>query len=248
MSNRTGGAVRTTAATAALACYGLPMAATMTMNRVIHEAVRRDLDRLHTALFSVRAGDAPRARQLERAYANLHRELVHHHEGEDALVFPYVASVGGGPVVTSLLETMEGEHQAMAAALAETSELMAAYASSASASNAESARASVARTRAVVDRHLDHEEQEFEPLLLPHAQTPEWKAVEKRLRPKSLAVTGRFLAWIQDGMSPEARTYLDATIPRPVTLLVARLAGRAYSREVAPVWRAESVADGAAGR
>ena len=65
----------------------------MTMNRVIHAAVRRDLDRLATAL------DAPGRRrpraaraELERAYANLPAELTHHHEGEDAHVWPMLRS------------------------------------------------------------------------------------------------------------------------------------------------------------
>ena len=38
------------------------------------------------------------------------------------------------------------------------------------------------RTREVVERHLHHEETELEPQLDPHLETPEWKAVEKKLR------------------------------------------------------------------
>jgi hypothetical protein len=42
------------------------MTAPMTMNRLIHAAVRRDLDRLTAALASFPAGDQVRARDLER--------------------------------------------------------------------------------------------------------------------------------------------------------------------------------------
>lgn len=206
----------------------------MTMNRVIHAAVRRDLARLQSALSSARDGDVARARQLEKAYANLQRELTQHHEGEDDLVFPYLAKVDGAP---DLLKDMEEEHHAMAAALAETRTAMAAYASSGSAADAGSARESVGRTQAVVDQHLTHEENDLEPLLGPHLETPEWKAVEKRLRPKSPALTGRFMAWIQDGMTDDGRTYLRSTIPPPVTFLLSRLAGRSYHREIAPTWQ-----------
>lgn len=210
------------------------MAGTMTMNRVIHEAVRRDFARLEAALAAARDGDVARARQLERAYANLHRELIQHHEGEDRVIFPYLAAVG---VPSDLLTAMDDEHHAMAQALGETREALSAYASSGSAADAEAARTGVARARSVVDRHLDHEERELEPLLEPHLESEEWKAVQKRVRPKSLAVTGRFLAWIQDGMSNEGRSYLRGTIPPPVTAILGRVAGRAYHRDVAPVWR-----------
>ena len=210
------------------------MAKMMTMNRVIHEAVRRDLARLEAALAAAPDGDLARARQLERAYANLHRELIQHHEGEDRVIFPYLATVG---IPSDLLTAMDDEHHAMADAVGETREALSTYASSGSAADAERAHASVARTRSVVDRHLDHEERELEPLLEPHLESEEWKAVQKRVRPKSLAVTGRFLAWIQDGMTDEGRSYLRGTIPPPVTAVLGRVAGRAYHRDVAPVWR-----------
>ena len=86
----------------------------MTMNRVIHAAVRRDLTRLESALDAAPDGDRARARQLATAYANLHRELKHHHEGEDNNVFPFLARVEGA---TELVQVMEAEHQAMSDAL-----------------------------------------------------------------------------------------------------------------------------------
>ena len=42
--------------------------ATMSMNKVIHGAVRRDLDRFAGALESFPAGDSARAAQLGRAW------------------------------------------------------------------------------------------------------------------------------------------------------------------------------------
>jgi len=218
--------------------YGRVMADNMTMNRVIHAAVRRDLERLERALAAAPDGDVARAGELERAYANLQRELTHHHEGEDRFVFPFLTREG---VDAELLRAMDDEHQAMADALAGTRAAMAAYAASGSAGDAESARVSVVRTREVVDRHLDHEENDLEPLLAPHLQSAGWKTVEKQLRPGSLAVSGQFLAWIQDGMTDEGRAYLRTTIPAPVTALLGRIAGRAYHRDIAPVWRRPAV-------
>ena len=206
----------------------------LTMNRVIHGAVRRDLDRLSTALGQLRDGDAARARALERAFANLRTELTHHHEGEDTHIFPMLGRIG---VDKGLLDAMEREHHAMADALTETSGAMAVVARSGSRADAAAARESVVRTREVVERHLRHEEDELEPQLHPHIESPEWKAVEKKLRSQPLGVAGRFFAWLTDGMSEEHRAFLKKTVPSPVVTVLARTFGRRYYRDVAPTWR-----------
>ena len=162
----------------------------MTMNQLIHAAVRRDVGRLEAALERANDGDVARASQLERAYTNLHRELQHHHQSEDRLIYPFVAKVEPAP---ELLKAMDEEHHAMAEALAETRSAMAAYAATASPADAKTARESVARTRAVIDEHLTHEENDFEPLLRPYLDTPEWKTVEKQ----TVADVGR-----RDGLLP----------------------------------------------
>jgi hemerythrin-like domain-containing protein len=213
------------------------MTAQLTMNRLIHAAVRRDLDRLAAALDQLRGGDVGRAQALQRAFANLRRELTHHHEGEDAHIWPMLAKVG---VASDLLGSMESEHHAMAEALAETDAAMASLAVSGSAGDAAEARASLLRTRAVVDQHLTHEEDELEPQLHPHTESPEWKAVEKKLSRQPPGVAGPFFAWLTDGMSAEHRAFLRTLIPPPVVTVLARVFGRRYNREVAPVWREAS--------
>jgi len=206
----------------------------LTMNRVIHAAVRRDLDRLSAALGEMRDGDTARAQALDRAYENLHTELTHHHEGEDAYIWPMLAKVG---VDQSLLDAMESEHHAMAQALAQTADAMTTVARSGSAADAAAARASVLRTQEVVERHLQHEENELEPQLLPHVESPEWKAVEKKLSRQPLGIAGRFFAWLTDGMSDENRAFLKKTVPTPVVTLLAKTFGRRYYKDVAPTWR-----------
>jgi hemerythrin-like domain-containing protein len=210
------------------------MTAPMTMNRVIHAAVRRDLDRLAAALSTFPAGDTGRARDLERAYANLHRELTRHHEGEDVHIWPMLSTAGVAP---DLLGAMESEHHAMADALTGTAAAMTTLARSGSAADAAAAYASVVHTRDVVARHLDHEETELEPEMVPYLETPEWHAVEKKLRRQPLGVTGRFFAWITDGMDDQQRAFLRGTVPPPVVAVLVRVFGRGYTREIAPVWR-----------
>ncbi|RBY83099.1 hemerythrin domain-containing protein [Blastococcus sp. TF02A-30] len=210
------------------------MTAPMTMNRVIHAAVRRDLERLARALDDWQDGDRARGGELERAFGNLRTELTHHHEGEDTHIWPMLAGVGVDP---ALLATMESEHHAMAQALAGTSAALSALAASGTAAAAAEARASVARTRDVVEQHLRHEEDELEPQLAPHHDSPAWKTVEKKLRNQPLPVAGRFFAWLTDGMGERERTFLRSTVPAPMVLVLARVFGRRYTREIAPLWR-----------
>ena len=206
----------------------------MTMNRVIHGAVRRDLARLTAALEVVRDGDRARAADLERAFAHLREQLTHHHHGEDEHVWPWLQREGVDP---ELLHAMESEHGAMSDALRDTGEAMTAYAATGSAADAAAARASVVRTTEVVEQHLHHEEDELEPFLKPRLETPGWKAVEKKLSRQPPGVAGRFFAWVTDGMAPAERSYLRATVPAPVVAVLSRVFGRRYHREVAPVWR-----------
>jgi hemerythrin-like domain-containing protein len=206
----------------------------LTMNRLIHGAVRRDLDRLSAALDSFPDGDESRARELDRAFVNLRRELTRHHEGEDTHIWPMLALQGVEP---ALLHDMESEHHAMAESLSETGAAMTALATSGSGAAAATARASVVRTQAVVERHLAHEESELEPQLQPLLETPEWKAVEKKLRREPPSVAGPFFAWLTDGMSEDHRAYLRSLIPAPVVTVLAKVFGRRYNRDIAPVWR-----------
>lgn len=210
------------------------MAEKMTMNRVIHNAVRRDIDRLDAALAAARDGDVDRSRQLHRAYAHLHAELKHHHEQEDEFVFPALLRLG---IDETLVGEMDGEHHAMADALDETAKAMQTYGASGSAADAAAARGSLATTKKVVERHLTHEESELEPLVEPHLESAEWKKTEKQLRKSPIRQAGVFFAWLTDGMDPVSRDYLRSTVPAPVVNLLSKVFGRSYHRDIAPVWR-----------
>ena len=105
------------------------------------------------------------------------------------------------------------------------------------AADALAAADSVVTTRTVVERHLSHEEQEVEPQMLRHKDSAEWKEVEKKLRAGGPARGGRMFAWLLDDASPEVKSYLHKTVPRPVLLLLSRVFGIGYHRSIAPVWR-----------
>jgi hypothetical protein len=209
--------------------------AEMSMNEIIHAAVRRDLGRFETALRSFPAGDGSRARQLRRAWATIDRQLTHHHESEDAHVWPYVRSLG--VVDPALLDSMVREHEDMSRGLASVSAALDALVADPTTERAGSAAEAVTATARVTIGHLDHEERDIMPVIMEREDTPEWKAVEKQLRKGSPSHAGELFAWLQDGGDPRGLTALTRTVPAPVRLVLSKGFGRSYHREVAPAWR-----------
>lgn len=209
--------------------------ATMSMNRVIHAAFRRDLQRFLDALASFRDGDSTRAAQLGTAWDNFDAQLTDHHEGEHAIAWPALAAIG---VAGSTIDTFDVEHEAMAADLRTAGEAMARLRSSASRSDADVAAAAMERLQVTTVTHLDHEEAETEEPLTQKDGDPALKEMGKQFsRRSSPAKAGTFFAWMQDGATQEEMSALRANVPRPVLTLLGGLFGRRYRNEVAPVWR-----------
>jgi hypothetical protein len=206
----------------------------MSMNKVIHGAFRRDLDRFIGALTQFPPGDRTRAKQLATAWANLDDQLTYHHEGEHEIAWPALEAVG---VSRDLLRAMDSEHATMAAALTETRTAMAALLREPSAEHARSAHAAFGTLREVTVHHLDHEEAEIEPVYLAKRDTPEIKAMGKAFGKTSPARGGRFLTWVLDGASPDERAAVRREVPAPVISIIGGIFGRNYRREIAPVWR-----------
>jgi hemerythrin-like domain-containing protein len=206
----------------------------MSMNKAIHGAFRRDLDRFTVALRVFPPGDMTRARQLATAWENFDDQLTYHHEGEHATAWPALQAVGVSP---ELLATMDAEHESMAAALAETRTAIGALAQTAGSREAEAALAAVQKLTAVTAAHLDHEEAELEPVYQAQRETPELKAMGKEFAKVSPARGGRFFAWLLDGASAEERAAVTREVPGPVLTVISGVFGRGYRKNVAPVWK-----------
>ena len=206
----------------------------MSMNKAIHGAFRRDLDRFIAALRVFPAGDLTRARQLATAWANFDDQLTHHHEGEHAIAWPALQAIG---VSQELLATMDAEHEVMAASLTETRAAVGALSRTAGSEEAEAALAAFLKLQEVTVAHLDHEEAEIEDLYLANRDTPEMKAMGKAFAKVSPARGGRFFTWLLDGASPEERKTVTQEVPGPVITIIGGIFGRGYRKNVAPVWK-----------
>ena len=206
----------------------------MSMNKVIHGAIRRDLGRFVTALAAFPPGDARRAERLWLAWTNFDQQLTVHHEGEHEIAWPALQQVG---VTPETLAQMDAEHAEMAAALQATREAMARLRRRPEADEAADAVAAMRQLEQVTLTHLDHEEHEIEPVYLRHQDSPAIKEMGRRFAKVSPVQGGRFFAWLTDGASTEEHQVIRESVPAPVLAVITGLFGRSYRRDVAPVWR-----------
>jgi hypothetical protein len=206
----------------------------MSMNKAIHGAFRRDLDRFVEALGAFPPGDLNRAKQLGTAWENFDDQLTHHHEGEHEIAWPALQSIG---VTKDVIEQMDAEHDIMAAALLEARGAMKALERTAGHEEAQAALSAMQELRTATVTHLDHEEREIEDVYLEKASSPEMVAMGKAFAKVSPSRGGRFFEWVLDGATPDERAAVTGTVPGPVLKIITGLFGRGYRRDVAPVWR-----------
>jgi hemerythrin-like domain-containing protein len=207
----------------------------MSMNKVIHAAVRRDLDRFRTALDAFRDGDRGRAAGLLRAWTNFDAQLTEHHEGEHEIAWPAMKSIG---ISGSTIDSFDAEHEAMAADLATTRAAMAKLGSTATRADADAAAAAMERLQTTTVTHLDHEEAETETALTQQHDDPAMKEMGKQFgRRVGMPKAGIFFAWVQDGATPAEKSALRQSVPGPVLAIIGGVFGRPYRKEIAPVWR-----------
>jgi hemerythrin-like domain-containing protein len=206
----------------------------MSMNKVIHSAVRRDLDRFRRALDGFTDGERDRASGLHRAWVNFDDQLTEHHEGEHEIAWPALKAIG---VAEATIISFDAEHEKMAADLASAREAMATFGRTASRADADVAAAAMETLQTTTVTHLAHEEQETETALAQHEGDPAVKEMGKKFsRRMGPAKAGVFFAWIQDGATAAEKSALAANVPRPVIAVMGGILGRRYNKEVAPVW------------
>jgi hypothetical protein len=204
-----------------------------TMNTVVHAAVRRDLGRFDHALATFPADSQPRADQLKRAWDNFEDEIHYHHTYEETLFWPALQEIG---VDLSLVEDLDGEHDAMREALAAASVAMATFHQHPAADEAALARQAVAHLSDVLLAHLAHEERDLEPISIEYHDSAPMKVALKKVQKAHKGRMGNFFAWLQDGASAHDKAGLRKQIPAPVVFVITTVAGRHYRRDIGSVW------------
>jgi len=204
------------------------------MNTIIHDALRRDLDRLEVVLQSP-STDERRTALCDHATWVLD-VLHHHHVGEDEGVWPRV--LAKRPDLQPIVDEMEAEHETLAAASDGLRAAASAYRQSGSEENRAAMAAAVTQMKEATLPHLEHEERETMPLVLDTLDDADWAYLEKNHFRKgmSFSTTGLYGMWLLDGLDERRRQVVGSAIPGPVLWIMKRLYGPRYQRTTALAW------------
>ncbi|MFH5207540.1 hemerythrin domain-containing protein [Antrihabitans sp. NCIMB 15449] len=207
----------------------------LTMNTIVHAAFRRTIARFVGALDAFPDGSQERADQLKRAWDFAEDEIHHHHDYEEQYFWPALQQTDAD---LSVVAELDGEHEAMRAALGDASRAMAALPLDPTATTATVARDAVAHLGTVLGDHLAHEERDLEPISAAYKNAPPMKTALRQVKKAHFKTMGNTIEWLQDGADSSDIAGLRKELPPPVIFLFTRIAGRRYRREIAPTWPA----------
>lgn len=205
-----------------------------TMMRIVHDALRRDLERARIVL--VGTDPPPGARQraaLARHLRWMTAFLDAHHRSEDEGLYPVVRQ--RAPEAVDLLDAMAADHEAVAAAVARLDREADAYGESGEAGPLVEALDGVT---AILLPHLRREEDEAMPVVSAVVTNAEWSDIEQRhnLDGKSPAQLGREGHWLIDEADPADRARVLGLVPPVPRVLLRYGFGPAYGRYQRAWW------------
>jgi hemerythrin-like domain-containing protein len=206
------------------------------MMGIVHDALRRDMDRLRSALTTAPYPEGERRRALAEHAAWLLDFLHHHHAGEDAGLYPMVrvANPGAG----ALLDAMDAEHSAIHPCMDRLGDAAQRWGTSGSEADRVAVVEALDALDAVLRPHLDREEAEAMPVVsasITHRQWHEWDQATN-VKPKSLTQLGAEGHWMLDGLDPRRRQILLHEVPAIPRMVLLYGFGPAYRRRAAARW------------
>jgi hemerythrin-like domain-containing protein len=216
---------------------GGPPRGRFTIVYLIHEAFRRDLGRLEAAVRAPGVGPA-RARQLADHWAFVDDQLHHHHEVEDASLWPLVRpKLQGREADLAVLGEMEAQHLTLLPGCTSIGE---GFSSLARHPDGDSGAKLADQLHAVATQlatHLDDEEVRCFPVIEEALSAAEFESFGKATA-KSIGMRGsaRFFPWIFDGADPLERDAVLSMPPPPVRVLCRQVWEPRYRRRVASLW------------
>jgi len=155
--------------------------------------------------------------------------LHHHHEDEDELLYPKL--IERVPEQAAMTEQVEHEHQLIKTALDEASAACAAWRERPSAGTGEALAAALDHLNAVVQPHLDDEEQKVVPLAAVTLTQQEWDAMGKR-GAQWIPASKRGIAFgmILEPLDQADRAFMMRSLPAPVRMLYPFLVERPWKK------------------
>lgn len=208
------------------------------MMGIVHQALRRDLDRLREALAST-PPPAERQRKALAQHAGWMMDFLrHHHAGEDAGLFALVAAAS--PDASEILASMHADHLAIGPAIEEVRHAAAGYGTDGSAPARERLQSSVVVLQAGLLPHLRREEDELMPVVGATVTAAAWQAWDKEanLDSKSFLELGREGHWLIDGLPPEQQQVVTGLVPAVPRFILLHGFALPYRRHLRRCWGA----------
>jgi len=207
------------------------------MMRIVHQALRRDLERARLAVLGSPPPDAPQRAAIAGHLAWMMSFLEAHHRSEDAGLYPVVRE--RRPDALPLLDDMAADHEAVAAAMIDVEHAVAAYADRDDRAALGTALVTaIDGLEAVLLPHLDREEREAMPVVSSVVTNAEWDAIEQaqNLDGKSFRQLGYEGHWLIDDVTPEDRAVVLGLVPWLPRMLVLYGLGPSYRRRARRCW------------
>ncbi|MFD8818548.1 hemerythrin domain-containing protein [Streptomyces sp. NPDC059627] len=183
----------------------------MTMMFAIHDALRRELERI--ARITARVDEDPRHILSTAVGWELFKKfLTVHHISEDLKIWPVMATaLAGRTSELALVADMEAEHGAIAPLLAG---IDAALADRDSGPERLGGLTDTLRTR--LGAHLDHEERDALPLVDVTLTPEQWQDFGAEQRGRLADDAARYLPWLLDGADAAKTARILAKVPEPI--------------------------------
>ncbi len=177
----------------------------MTMMYVLHDALRRELDRI--ARLTETPADHPGTLLKASVTWELFTAYLHiHHTSEDDALWPALREVVPETDL-ALLDAMEAEHAVIDPALAAVE----------SSATPEALAEHVAVLRDRLTAHLTHEERQTLPLIAATVSPEAWARFGELHRQRVGADTRRYLPWMLDSADEELTARILGSLPGPIT-------------------------------
>jgi iron-sulfur cluster repair protein YtfE (RIC family) len=216
---------------------GGPPRGRFTIVYLIHEAFRRDIERLSSAVRAPRIGQH-RAAQLGTHWAFINDQLHHHHLVEDQSLWPLVRpKLSGSEDALGILTQMEEQHITLNPLCEEIGAGFTSFADAPSDEKGADLASKLDALGTSLASHLDNEETQCFPVIDQALTAEEFESFGKATA-KAIGMRGsaRFFPWIFDGASPVERTAVLTMPPPPVRALCRYVWEPRYARTVAPLW------------
>jgi hypothetical protein len=197
----------------------------------MHDAMRRDADRLPRAAAAVRT--EADAAALGRWYGRFRATIEHHHEREDAVVWPELGrrDTSFQAEQPSLLD----DHHRLDHALEAVTAALADRSSGRTTTNDAMVAAASSLGELLVD-HLAREEAAAFPRIAVEFTAEEYEALERQLlKGTTLAALAFEVPWVLEGMDPARFESMRAGAPMAIRVLHRLVFRRRYESVAAPM-------------